>query len=229
MPLSEDGFEQAQKAGVFLCRYFHENRLFLTDGVGNLKLFKARLWVSPYLRTRQTADAIEGEFRRMWLAPRMKDAEGNQPPGPWQTEQVFKYGRREHINLVEQQFGLFDGFEDDELAGRFPAEYAHYKKCEDQEGKFWARMPLGESRFDVAVRCHQAFGTFKRDEEKHGIDTIIVVAHGATLRAFTMQWLHLPYEWFEKERNPKNCSIRLIEDDEDRGYIFEGFPSPRTS
>jgi len=231
MPLSDEGHEQAKKAGVFLCHWFHEAKLYSVPG-GSPRMvsrFNARLWVSPYLRTRQTADNIEGEFRRMWLAPRSKDASGNPPPGDWQTAQVFRHGRREHINLVEQQFGLFDGYEDDELAEKFPAEHGHYKKCEDQEGKFWARMPLGESRFDVAVRVHQAFGTFKRDEEKHDIDTIIVVAHGTTLRAFTMQWLHLPYEWFENEPNPKNCSIRLIEDDKDRGYIFEGFASPRAN
>jgi len=38
-----------------------------------------------------------------------------------------------------------------------------------------------------------------------------------------MQWLHYPVEWFEKELNPQNCSIRLIEDNVDHGYIFEGF------
>jgi len=37
-----------------------------------------------------------------------------------------------------------------------------------------------------------------------------------------MRWLHLPFEWIEKERNPKNCSIRLIMDGEDKGYIHEG-------
>ena len=226
MPLSEEGIEQAKKAGIFLCRFFHENKLY------DDKLFHARLWVSPYLRTRQTADFIEGEFRRMWLTPRTPlDSQGSwtdPKPGSWMEEPIFRFGRREHINLVEQQFGLFDGLRDEELPERYPDEHAHYKKCEDQEGKFWARMPLGESRFDLAVRVHQAFGTFKRDEEKHGITNIVVVAHGATLRAFTMQWLHYPYEWFEKEPNPQNCSIRLLEDDRDRGYIFEGFKSPRT-
>jgi len=42
----------------------------------------------------------------------------------------------------------------------------NYKKCEDVEGKFWARMPLGESRFDVALRVHQFFGTLHRELDK---------------------------------------------------------------
>jgi broad specificity phosphatase PhoE len=84
-------------------------------------------------------------------------------------------------------------------------------------------MPLGESRFDVATRVHQAFGTFQRDAEKHGIVNIIVVCHGVTLRAFVMMWCHLTPEWFEAEPNPKNCAIRLIDGSEDKGYIFPGF------
>lgn len=229
MPLSDEGHEQAKAAGVFLCKWFYQHEFYWTPGSNPnvVSIFVARLWVSPYRRTRQTADNIEGEFRRMWLAPRSKDAFGNPPPGPWQTAPIFAHGRREDINLVEQQFGLFDGYEDDELAEKFPAEHAHYKKSEDFEGKFWAKMPQGESRFDVARRVKQMFGTLKRDEEKHGIENLIIVAHGVTIRAFVMQWLHLPYEWSEKEPNPQNCSIRLIENKTDRGYIFEGFKSPR--
>jgi broad specificity phosphatase PhoE len=127
---------------------------------------------------------------------------------------------REHINLCEQQFGLFDGIPDEELPAHFPEEYAHYAKSEEHEGRFWARMPLGESRFDVAVRIHEAFGTFHRDADRHGIKDIIVICHGVSLRAFVMQWLHLTPEWFDAEPNPGNCWIRLIEDGEDREYIY---------
>lgn len=91
------------------------------------------------------------------------------------------------------------------------------------EGRFFARMPQGESRFDVACRVHQVFGTLHRDAERHGISTVVIVAHGVTNRAFTMEWMHYPFEWFEKEPNPANCSIRLLEDGTDRGYVFPGF------
>jgi len=156
-----------------------------------------RLWTSPYNRTRQTAGAIVEEMAG------------------------FNIDTREHINLCEQQFGLFDGVPDEELFNRFPDEYAHYAKCEEYEGRFWARMPLGESRFDVAVRVHQAFGTFHRDADKHGINNIVVICHGVVLRAFVMQWLHLTPEWFDAEPNPGNCWVRLIEDGIDSGYIFQ--------
>jgi 2,3-bisphosphoglycerate-dependent phosphoglycerate mutase len=90
-------------------------------------------------------------------------------------------------------------------------------------GKFWARMPQGESRFDVAQRIHQAFGTFQRDAIQHGIRDIVVICHGVTLRAFVMMWCHLSPEWFEEEPNPANCAIRLVDHGVDRGYLFEGF------
>lgn len=128
--------------------------------------------------------------------------------------------RREHVLLAEQHFGLFDGLSDEELAREYPAEHAHYKKNEEHQGRFWARMPLGESRFDVATRVHQSFGTFHRDAQRHAIRDIIVVSHGTTLRAFVMMWLHLPFEWVDLEPNPKNCSVRLIDHGRDAGYIF---------
>lgn len=159
-----------------------------------------RIWTSPYARTRETAQIIYDELKS-----------------------DFRVDMREHINLCEQQFGLFDGIPDDELKEKFPTEHAHYALAEKFEGKFWARMPMGESRFDVAVRVHEAFGTFHRDAERHGIENIIVVCHGVTLRAFVMQWRHLTPEWFEKEKNPGNCDIYHLGscEAEDRRYIHQ--------
>jgi broad specificity phosphatase PhoE len=132
--------------------------------------------------------------------------------------------RREHPLLCEQQFGLFDGLSNKELEVEYPREHAYYAKCEAKEGRFWARMPLGESRFDVAVRVHQAFGTFQRDSEEHRINNIIVVCHGVTLRAFRMMWCHYTPEWFEAEPNPANASIWMIDHyNVDVGCIFPGF------
>lgn len=198
IPLSDKGHEQAVAAGKYLDKFFDRS-----DPI------RPRLWVSPYLRTRQTADGIE---RGMGTVD-----------GPWGENSVPRIlDRREHLALCEQQFGLFDGIPDEDLPKLYPDEHAHYKKQEEFEGRFWARMPMGESRWDVAMRVHQAFGTWHRDAERHGVQDLIVVSHGVTVRCIVMRWLHLPFEWIEKERNPKNCSIRLIQNGEDKGYIYEG-------
>lgn len=193
IPLSDKGLAQAKAAGEAL------RDAMLTDDSQHV-----RIWTSPYKRTRQTADQVEGALR----------------------QRFSKLDRREHINLCEQQFGLFDGVPDAELPQRFPDEHAHYALAERHEGRFWARMPLGESRFDVAVRVHQAFGTFHRDAERHGVKDIVVVCHGVTLRAFVMQWLHLPYEWFDQQPNPGNCDIYHIPHGS-RGHGEYVYRSPR--
>ncbi len=190
--LSERGREQAREAGTRLAEHFEAH------ATGEQR--HVRLWLSPYRRTRETADALAETAR------------------PWVTDRV------EHILLCEQQFGLFDGLNDAETLERFPHEKTYYDLQCRFGGKFWARMPQGESRFDVAQRIHQAFGTFQRDAVQHGIRDIVVICHGVTLRAFVMMWCHLSPEWFEAEPNPANCAIRLIDHGIDRGYLFAGFP-----
>jgi len=192
VPLSDRGREQAHEAG----RQIAEHYARTSDGSHR----HVRLWVSPYRRTRETADALIAAA------------------GDCITDRV------EHILLCEQQFGLFDGLEDAELLARFPHEKTYYDMQCRFGGKFWARMPQGESRFDVAQRIHQAFGTFHRDAFAHGIHDLVVICHGVTLRAFLMMWCHLSPEWFEEEPNPANCAIRRIEHGEDQGYLFPGFP-----
>jgi 2,3-bisphosphoglycerate-dependent phosphoglycerate mutase len=192
IPLSARGREQALEAGRRIKEHFISSDQTEPPHV--------RLWVSPYLRTRETASAIA------------------ETAAPWITDRV------EHILLCEQQFGLFDGVPEAELGERFPREFAYYDMQCRFGGKFWARMPQGESRFDVAKRIHQAFGTFHRDAVEHGIHDIVVICHGVTLRAFVMMWCHLSPEWFEAEPNPHNCAIRVIDAGKDRGYLFDGFP-----
>ncbi len=192
--LSAQGREQVREAGRRLEAHFVERW-----GTPE-RAPPVRLWVSPYRRTRQTADELVAVAGRWFL------------------------DRREHVLLCEQQFGLFDGVPDEELPLRFPDEWDHYDRCCRFEGKFWARMPLGESRFDVCQRVHQAFGTFHRDAGEHAIRDLVVICHGVTLRAFVMMWCHLTPEWFEAERNPDNGSIRRIDGSRDEGWLFPGFP-----
>ena len=163
-------------------------------------------WTSPYMRTRQTAAGVAQGF--------LEEAAilGGKPRNiRW----------CESINLVEQQYGLFDGIPDDDLPNEYPAEYAHYKKSEDFEGRFWARMPLGESRFDVTLRTQQFANMLRNSDTIH-----VVVAHGVTIRALVMNLCDHEWEWFEKEPNPENASIRMLSSFgypsiavADRGYV----------
>ena len=212
--LTEEGCEQAAEAGRGLAAYFAEvpELQWKAGGYGS-GLKHIRMWNSPYTRTRQTADILEGTCLRKNSPVREN----------WPS---WIHDRRESLLLAEQQMGLFDGLSDAEREQKYPEHFAYYEKCKAFEGKLWPKMPMGESRFEVAQRVHQAFGTFHRDAARHKIENLVIIGHGTTNRAFTMMWLHHPYEWMHQERNPKNCSIRLLEDGEDKGYIFEGFDGP---
>ena len=174
---------------------------------------KTRILCSPYHRTRQTSHGIEEALSR----------------------ENISYSYREELALREISFGLFDGLEDDELPVVYPREHAHYQKHKDFEGEFYARMPMGESRIEVADRVKNVFGTIIRDNlptiTSPGIDNFIIVTHGVTLRTFIMQWLHFTPEWYEKQKNPANASITRIWSDGEHPYkmeqIFEGFPYDR--
>ncbi len=213
--LTDRGHEQARAAGQFLSEHFAKTmRLDIHN--------KIRLWHSPYNRTRQTAQNIYDNCK---IPDSFMERQTHQYHG-WNSN--WFQDKREHLLLAEQQFGLFDGLSDEDRNRLYPDMVAHYEKCKRADGKMWPKMPMGESRFEVCQRVHQSFGTFHRDCDKHGIDTIVVVGHGTTNRAFMTMWLHKPYEWMHKEPNPKNCSIRFLKGGDDKGYtdegyIFEGF------
>ena len=182
--LTENGIAQAQENGKWLADYCK---------LKNIDLSKARIWRSPFMRTRQTAD----EFNKFLGITDI----------------------REDITLTEQQFGLFDSIPESDWEKLYPNEYFEYKRQCSNLGKFYARVPLGESPFDVAIRVHQFTGTIYRDLEKSGVDTLFVFTHGTTLRAFLLRWFHYSPEWYQEERNPKNCWIREIDGDKDLRYI----------
>jgi len=216
--LTDKGHEQARAAGKFLSEWYAK--------YAGRQYPKIRLWHSPYLRAQQTADEIEATALAVpcdgtQAEPRKivsTRVEGERKPG----ESIF-WDKREHFLLYEQAHGIYDGLSDEQRATEYPAEWAYYQKHKRDGMKVLAQLPLGESRIQVATRIHQAFGTFHRDADKHNIEDIVVVGHGTTNRCFAFAWLHKPLSWLEKEPNPWNCSIRLIEDSIDRGYIFDGF------
>lgn len=187
--LSENGLSQAAEAGEFLHNYFLKQTTYT-------KLQDVKMWISPYKRTRDTAKIILEKCNK-WI----------------------KCGVEENFLLAEQQYGLFDGIPDGEWITHNKEAYLFYKKQVDQEGKFWAPLPLGESRFQVAQRCNQLIQTFLREQ----VENLVLVSHGTTTRAFVMAWLNKTPEWFDAEENPNNCSIRLLENKIDHGYIFKGF------
>lgn len=143
VPLTGRGKQQARENGVWLAAYCTAHGVDLTH---------ARIWRSPYLRTRQTSECF--------------------------NESLQISDIREDITLVEQQYGLFDALPEQDWGRLYPAEYAEYLRQRNHFGRLYARLPLGESPFDVAIRIHQFLGTIHRDFEKHGVDPLFIFTHG---------------------------------------------------
>ncbi|KAL9654294.1 hypothetical protein ABK040_010325 [Willaertia magna] len=194
IPLTKEGMEQARILGKIIKKYYQK----LSDK--NHEHMKARIWSSCYERSIETSMIIREEAHE------------------------YITDLREHILLGEQQFGLFEGYPLSTLQEKFPIEFAYFQKQVEAEGRFWARAPMGESRFDVAKRIHQFFGTLHRDTDRdpNSYNTIIVT-HGVAIRAFLMMWFHLSYKWFEHEKNYNNGVIRIINNNKDEGNLFDGF------
>ena len=157
--------------------------LFLKSYIdsNNIDLSNSVMWVSPYTRTRQTASIINDELG---------------------IQRV-----KEDITLIEQRYGLFSDKEISKLRELYPEQFAFYDNYYQNDGKFYAKLPQGESPFDVALRTKQFIDTIYRDKE----DVLFVVSHGTTIRTIVMNFFHYSPEWFNKELNPGNCSIRLID------------------
>lgn len=185
--LTEDGHEQARKAGMFLAR------LLGGEPVSNIAM-----WVSPYKRTRETANEI-----RQFLPVSIT---------------------KEDDMLVELQFGLFDAISKERCKQEFPAEWERFQRSRLYNGKFYARRPEGESPFDCEIRQKLFLDTLFRDFAIGGPDHIIIVGHGGALNILRKAIFHYSHEWYEQEPNPGNCSIQhiILDNGEnvDAGYIY---------
>ena len=175
----------------------HDAGKFLKKYVreNNIDLNKAVMWVSPYTRTRETASII--------------------------NEYLGIKNVKEDITLIEQRYGLFSDKEIDILKSTYPDEFQLYDNYYQNDGKFYAILPQGESPYDVALRTKQFIDTIFRDPE----EVLFVVSHGTTIRTIILNWFHYAPEWFNSEKLMNNCAVRLITKENNvntEEYIYGG-------
>jgi broad specificity phosphatase PhoE len=135
VPLSELGHQQAEAAGRWFAALPENERPEV-------------ILASPYVRARQTAEAI---CKAGGLAGGAK---------PTIIDE----------RLREREFGVFDGLTTKGIREKYPEEAAHRNKM----GKFYHRPPGGESWADVILRLRSALNTINL----HYADKrVVVVAH----------------------------------------------------
>ena len=122
--LTKRGTKQAECTGKHLASEFRFDRVF----------------VSPYLRTVQTAELMLRQFG-------------------------YRVDVTYDERIREKEFGILDGLTRSGIVASYPDEL----KRRDREGKYYYRPPGGESYPDVALRLHSFLGTLARDCRKQSV------------------------------------------------------------
>ncbi len=108
---------------------------------------------------------------------------------------------REDPRLREQEWGNLNAYR---RADVIEVERENF-------GPFFYRFLNGESGADVYDRCTMFLETLYRDFQKPDYpSTVLIVTHGFSMRCLAMRWLHASVEEFHSWRNPKNCQMIIL-------------------
>lgn len=172
----------------------NELGFFLKEYLKNndISVQNAVLWVSPFLEARQSALAINHYLN-------IADV-------------------REDYSLINQDFGLFSNRSMERNRLLYKDEFDFYDSYLQNDGRFYAKMPQGESPMDVALRTRQFLNMVYLENKS----PIFVVSHDVTIKTIVMNTFNYSPEWFNMEPNIENCSIRLINKDKKKDeYIYK--------
>lgn len=154
------------------------------------------LFVSPYKRTRSTANILEEKLCGSLFAVKKKI---------------------EDPRLVEQDFGDFDF----QYRSKWPEIAPHsfeinQAKYYDDTGRFFARLENGENLLDVYNRVSLFVTTrLEREMNLSPVSNYIIVTHGNTMRVMKMFLQDLPIEAFQEMEVPENAGGYYFTYDED--------------
>lgn len=197
VPLHDDGWEQAIACGMFLKDYYNQKAAHFEGG--------PRIWASSFRRTLETTSGI------------VYGAQGALD----HCSPIF-----ESANLVEQDFGMFAHYADRQWQEKNMSLERAFVDARRKQSKFFSRLPHGESPFDTYIRMGDVIASMQRDAQRKGVDDLIVVCHGVTLRAFATRFLHISDRAWDAFRNPGNCDVYAIELNENDEYglnrIYDG-------
>ena len=183
VPLTNQGIIECNEAGKFLKEYLENNNISITNAV---------IWVSPFLRTRNTAQIINGYLN-------IKDY-------------------REDYSLIEQRYGLFSDRTLNRTKMLYQDEFELYENYCQNNGRFYVKMPQGEAPMDVAIRTRQFLSNIKEDNKS----PIFIVSHETTIKTIVMNTFNYSPEWFNMEPDSDNCSIKLINKEKNQNEFIYG-------
>lgn len=137
-----------------------------------------RIYVSPYLRTRQTMKEV---IKGLGYEPQIVVDE----------------------RIREIEFGLLDGLTRQGVEAKYPEEVKRRAK----EGKYFYRPPGGESRPDVKIRLRSFIDTLVRDCMGLNVVVICHSVVVLGFRALIEKWGEDEYLQVDRENDVKNASL----------------------
>jgi broad specificity phosphatase PhoE len=120
-------------------------------------------------------------------------------------------GAHEEPRMREQEWGQLTR----------PDAMERYRRERESYGRFYFRMPNGESGADVFDRVSTFLETLHRAFEKPAFPkNVVIVTHGITMRLFLMRWYHWTVDHFETLEDPSNCHYVVMVRGEDGRYAL---------
>lgn len=165
---------------------------------------KLHCYYSPYQRTLETMNLMLSSFNDEQILSKVND-----------------------IKLREIEYGTFDGLTEKERQKLFPHEYALHKRQENFEGRYFTRLPNGESYADVALRAALFISDLKTrisshmnsDNYNEDTNNVAIFSHCVWIRCFVTEILSEHYSWSSKDGHMNNCSVRKISISENKKSI----------
>jgi broad specificity phosphatase PhoE len=181
VPLSELGTRQAEALGAWLAEQPEDERPTV-------------LWVSPYLRARQTAEIA--------LA-----SAGLEIPAVIDER------------LREREFGVLDGLTRHGIVAQFPDESERRRRL----GKFYHRPPGGESWSDVLLRLRAALQDLRRDSGGERVLLVAHQVVVLLVRYVVERMTEEEILAVDALGDVANCSVTTYRLDGDGGLVLEVF------
>ncbi|MEC7028531.1 MAG: histidine phosphatase family protein [Pseudomonadota bacterium] len=186
--LTREGWEQVIGSGRFLDGYLREHKIDPPK----------RIWVSPFMRTRQTLRGMIEGFSRAGYYIRAAHTD-----------------IREHFLLAEQTFGILPYMKYSKGIARraFSKLFSDFSAAAYKHNPFMSVTPLGESPMDLFKRIDGFVGRLLEEEKEQGIDNVLIVAHGATIKAFMIRLFDMPMDAWKKLDTPGNGDLYMLDDE----------------
>ncbi|CAI9102313.1 OLC1v1000560C1 [Oldenlandia corymbosa var. corymbosa] len=167
--------------------------------------WNAYFFVSPYARTKSTAQGICGEI----IQDICREKCGENCQGIcWSVLSERVVGIKEECRIREQDFANF----------QTKGEISGIRTARNNYGTFFFRYPKGESPADIYDRISTFLKTLWRDIDMKRLSSdpsspelsIVIVSNGTTIRVFLTRWFKWSAEQYNELWETGNCEIRVM-------------------